>query len=89
MSDKSMPARECLEEYLDTHPCHHCGGHYDDHDYLTLEDIDAALAQNCAVRTCEVHEDRNGPGQGRTYFVRVYPLPDDPCDKEFMEDISS
>jgi hypothetical protein len=89
MTKKSMPARECLEEYLDAHPCKQCGGHYNDHSYLTAEEIDEALDQNCAVRTCEAFPNRNGPGSGVTYFVVVYPLPDDPCDSAFMEEISS
>ncbi len=82
---KSMPAR--LEEYLDAHPCKQCGGHYNDHNYLTIEEIDDALEQGCAVRTCEVYPYLNR--KCVTYLVVVYPLPDNPCDEDFMEDISS
>ena len=88
MSKKSLRLRDGLEEYLDAHPCKQCGGHYNDHNYLTIEEIDDALANNCAVRTCEVFPNRT-PGRGVTYFVVVFNLPSDPCDEEFVKDISS
>ncbi len=70
-----------LEEALDKYPCEKCGAHYDKHYSLTKEEIWDARDQGCVVNVCREACEK--------YFCRVLPSPDNPCDNDFMEDISS
>ena len=84
-----------LEEALDRHPCVHCGKHYDDHFNLSQAEIDDAQEQGCDVRICETRRRWTFDGEegdcreDRAYFCTVDKLPDDPCDDDFMREIST
>ena len=77
-----------LDQFLDDHPCKHCGGHYDDHNYLTSEEIEEARGQNCVVDICESVGERV-LGRGETFFTVVTPLPENPCNETFLKEIST
>lgn len=77
-----------FEKYLDAHPCSHCGGHYDDHLYLTDPEIEAAKRDGYIVNICNENIYRS-PQRGSTNFLRLSRPIEDPCDEEFMKDISS
>ena len=91
-----------LEEALDRHPCIHCGQHYNDHWNLSQAEVDDAQEQGCDVRICETRrrwtfdsDDRDPQGiatkcrEDKSYFCTVTKLPDDPCDEDFMKEIST
>lgn len=88
MEKKARDVLEDLDAYLDAHPCKHCGGHYDIHNYLTEPEMAEAREQGCTVRICESVGERV-LGRGETFYVVVTPLPANPCDESYMEDISS
>jgi hypothetical protein len=76
--------------------CKHCGQHYNDHSNLSQAEIDDAQEQGCEVRICETRRcwtfDGSQEGEcreDRAYFCTVTKLPDEPCDEEFMKEISS
>ena len=80
-------ADDHIDKWLDNHPCAKCGGHYDDHHYLTDDDIKEAEKGGYTVSICD--EGRQDTGPGSTLFCVVTPPPDNPCDSDFMEKISS
>ncbi len=93
---------ETLERALDRYPCKHCGKHYNVHFNLSQSEIDDAQDQGCDVRICEVRRRWTFDNdelkddaietrcrEDRAYFCTVTTLPDDPCDSDFMKDISS
>lgn len=77
-----------LDKFLDEHPCKMCGGHYNDHDYLKPEDLEEAKERGFDVDICETYINRV-MGEGETYFCRLVQLPQNPCDEEYMKEISS
>ena len=78
-----------LDKWLDDHPCPFCGGHYNDHNYLTAEEIDDAREQGCTVDICDNHVEDQDQNRGSTLFCMVTRPPEDPCDSAFMEGIST
>ncbi len=82
-----------LEEALDRYPCIHCGSHYNNHMNLSQDDIDHARDRGCVVHICEKRQrytfDEDGYEEGPAFFCVVITPPDDPCDSDFMEEISS
>ena len=84
-----------LEEALNRHPCKHCGGHYNSHRNMTQEDIWDARDQGCEVDVCETrrrwtYTEDNDPGvEEQVFFCLVIIPPDDPCDGDFMKEIST
>jgi hypothetical protein len=83
-----------LDDFLDKHPCKHCGAHYNDHDYLTRKDIADARRAGWVVDVCEpvAHNIRLLSGdhpEGRTSFCRLIQPIKNPCDGDFMKAISS
>jgi hypothetical protein len=76
-----------IDKWLDEHPCKHCGGHYDNHDYLTPEEIDYTREQGYTVDICENRVENRD--QSSTFFCMVTSPPEDPCDEEFMKEIST
>ncbi len=91
-----------LETALDRHPCKHCGGHYNEHFNLSQAEIDDAQDQGCDVRICEVRRRWTFDNdelkddaietrcrEDRAYFCTVTKLPNDPCDVDFMKEIST
>ncbi len=90
------PARHLsLEEALDKYPCKHCGGHYDNHCNLSEAEIWDARDQGCVVNICETrrrwtYTDDNEEGvEEKVFFCLVVTPPEDPCDEDFMEEIST
>jgi hypothetical protein len=86
-----------LEEALDRHPCKHCGGHYNDHENLSEAEIWDARDQGCVVEKCEkrkrwtVTEETcpAPPVEEKVFFCLVIIPPADPCDVDFMREIST
>lgn len=71
-----------LEKWLDEHPCPECGGHYKDHFHLDDAEIEKAKKDGYTVSICGVYPNSK-------HFVSLQAPPEDPCDSDFMEDISS
>ena len=79
-----------LDKFLDEHPCKHCGAHYNDHDYLTKKDIADARRAGWVVDVCEPRNLLSGDNpEGSTSFCRLIQPIANPCDEEFMKEISS
>jgi hypothetical protein len=85
-----------LEEALDRHPCKHCGRHYNDHANMSEEEMEDARKQGCIVDVCEARRrwtfDGTEEGESRedtTYWCVIIPLPDDPCDVDYLKEIST
>jgi hypothetical protein len=71
-----------LEKWLDEHPCPECGEHYDDHLHLDDAEIEEAKKDGYTVSICGVYPNSK-------HFVSLQAPPEDPCDSDFMEDIST
>ena len=84
-----------LEEALDRHPCVHCGHHYNDHFNLTQTEIWDARDQGCTVDVCTTRRrwtfsEREGPpAEDEVKWCLVIQPLDDPCDADYMEEIST
>ena len=84
-----------LEEALNRYPCKHCGRHYDSHRNMTQAEIWDARDQGCVVDVCETrrrftYENDDDDGvEEEVFFCLVIIPPKDPCDSDFMEDIST
>lgn len=77
-----------FKQYLNDYPCKHCGGHYNAHDYLLDREIKEARGRGYIVLVCETSQER-GAGEGSTSFTRIFQPPENPCDDDFMREISS
>jgi hypothetical protein len=85
-------------------PCKHCGRHYDNHANLSEAEIEDAQKQGCIVGVCETRrrwtfgEEASARGvdskdfgsyEETVFWCVVIPLPDEPCDVDYMKEISS
>ena len=83
-----------LEEALDKHPCGECGGHYNNHHNLSQAEIWDARDQGCVVDICRTLRrwtytgDSDGVEE-EVFFCLVITPVEDPCNSDFMEDIST
>ena len=96
--------REALK-YEDGKPCKHCGQPSAEHVYLSLEEIEKYRRMGSPVTLCEEDKAGSPNGLpverpensawlrviGKHLGLRCYihPPPGDPCDEDFMEEISS
>lgn len=72
----------------DKYPCKVCGQVYSEHDYLLDHEIAEAKSLGYIVTICETGEER-GAGPGSTSFTFIVRPPENPCDVDYMEGVSS
>jgi transposase len=84
-----------LEEFMKRNPCKHCGHHYNDHWNLSQAEIADAEEQGCVVSLCTTRRrwtftDHKGPPveEEVKWCLVIRPL-SDPCDEDFMKEIST
>ncbi len=84
-----------LETALDRHPCPDCGQHYNNHVNLNQAEVWDARDQGCTVEVCETRrrwsyvDDSGDAIEEEVYWCVVITPPDEPCNVDFMKEISS
>ena len=67
--------------------CPACGGVHSQHDFFYEEELKEYRDKGYKVTICDTNE--GGQWPKGIMWVNLTPPPDDPCDSDFMEDISS